>query len=175
VRVRVRVKVRTRSCRSATRRRGLTQGRGSVQDGTRTDSAGTTRTTNPARSRQRALPPGAQQGHLDLTACDRYGARRVSRARRGGTVLWCRPIVWGEGPPPRARTSCTGWRCALGYGVTHGTLPRACWYRRTAGATLHCPWSLYSIETVPLGRPRSLGRHDERQSRSSVARSRAMS
>ena len=158
--------MRTRSCRSATRRRGLTQGRGSAQGRTRAVSASTRRATRSARSRQRALCSGAQQGQLDLTACDRYGARRVSRAAQGGTGLWCRPIVWGEGPPPRARTSCTGCTCAMGCGVTHGTLPRACWYRRTAGATLHRPWNPYSTGTAPLGCPRPLGWHDERRGRS---------
>ena len=75
-----------RSKRNATREPGGLGRFGAARGRTRTVSAGTTRTTNPARSRQRALPPGAQQGHLDLTACDRYGARRVSRARRGRTV-----------------------------------------------------------------------------------------
>ena len=50
-------------------------------------SACPTRTTGLGLSRQRALTPGAQQGQLDLAACDRLGARRVGRARRGGTGL----------------------------------------------------------------------------------------
>ena len=120
------------------------------------------------------LRGGAQQCQLNRTACNRYGTQRVGRAVRDGAGRLCWAIACGGGPPPRARTSCTGCTCAMGCGVTHGTLPRACWYRRTAGATLHRPWSLYSTKTVPLGRPRPLGRHDERQSRSSVARSRAI-
>ena len=76
-----------------------------------------------------------------------------------------RPSGRGRGRP-RARTSCTGCTCALGYGVTHGTVPRACWYRRTAGATLHRPWNPYSTGTAPLGCPRPLGWHDERRGRS---------
>ena len=67
-------------------------------------------------------PPGAQQGQLDLTACDRYGARRVSRAAQGGTGLWCRPIVCGGGPPSKARTSCPGCACACSCGANHGTV-----------------------------------------------------
>ena len=73
--------------RSATRRRGLTQGRGSAPGRTRAVSACSTRATRLALSRQRALTPGAQQGQLDLAACDRLGARRVGQARRGGTGL----------------------------------------------------------------------------------------
>ena len=127
--------MRTRSCRSATRRRGRTQGRGSAQGRTRAVSASTRRATRSDRSRQRALCSGAQQGQLDLTACDRYGARRVSRAAQGGTCLWCWAIACGGGPPPRARTSCTGCTCASSCGATHGTEARACWGRRATGAT----------------------------------------
>jgi len=55
---------------------------------TRADSACPTRRTGLARSRQRALPPlGAQQGQLDVTASDGYGARRVSLSVRGGAGL----------------------------------------------------------------------------------------
>jgi hypothetical protein len=43
-------------------------------------SASTTRATRLARSRQCALRSGAQQGQLDLTACDRHETRRVGRA-----------------------------------------------------------------------------------------------
>ena len=144
--------------------RGLTHRCGSGWGRTRAAaSACTARATRSARSPQRSQPCGAQCSQLDRTACDRRGPRRVGRAVRGGTGLWCWAIACGGGPPPRARTSCTGCTCAMGCGVTHGTLPRACWYRRTAGATLHRPWSLYSTKTVPLGRPRPLGRHDERQ------------
>ena len=106
--------------------------------------------------RQRAL--AAQQGQLDLTACDRCGTRRVGRAVQGGTGLWCWAIACGGGPPPRVRTSCTGCTRALGYGATHGTEARACWGRRATGATLYRPWSVYATGTVPLSRPRPLGR-----------------
>ena len=163
----------TRSCRSAAWRRGLTQGRGSAQGRTRAVSASTRRATRSARSRQRALCSGAQQGQLHLTACDRYGARRVSRAAQGGTGLWCRPIVWGEGPPPRGRTSCPGCTCASSCTATHGTEARACWGQRTNGATLHRPWSPYATGTGPLRRPRALGRHDGARGRSSRAGARA--
>ena len=156
--------MRTRSCRSATRRRGLTQGRGSAQGRTRAVSACPRRATRSARSRQRALCSGAQQCQLHLTACDRYGARRVSRAAQGGTGLWCRPIVWGEGPPPRGRTSCPGCTCASSCTATHGTEARACWGQRTNSTTLHRPWSPYATGTGPLRRPQALGRHDEPQS-----------
>ena len=50
------------SGRSATRRRGLPQERGSATGRTRAVSACPTRTTGLARSRRRALPPGAQPG-----------------------------------------------------------------------------------------------------------------
>ena len=97
--------MRTRSCRSATRRRGRTQGRGSAWRRTRAPSACSTRATRSAKSRWRALPLAAQQVELDLTACGRCGPRRVGRAWRGGAELWCWAVARGGGPPPRARTS----------------------------------------------------------------------
>ena len=127
--------MRTRSCRSATRWRGLTQGCGSAQGRTRAVSASTTRATRLARSRQCALRSGAQQGQLDLTACDRHGTRRVGRAVRGGVGLSCRAIAWGGGPPPKARKSCTGCAWAMGCGATHGTVARVCCGRQATGAT----------------------------------------
>ena len=166
--------MRTRSCRSATRRRGLTRGRGSAQGRTRAVSASTRRAASLARSRQRALHGGPRQCQLHLTACDRYGARRVSRAAQGGTGLWCRPIVWGEGPPPRGRTSCPGCTCASSCGANQGTAARACWCRRAAGATLQRPWSALLIATGPLRRPLPLGRHAAARSRSARARGRAV-
>ena len=119
-------------------------------------------------------PPAAPPGQLNLTACDRRGPRRVGRAAQGGTGLWCWAIACGGGPPPRVRTSCTGCTCALGYGATHGTEARACWGRRATGATLYRPWSVYATGTVPLSRPRPLGRHDAAGGRSPAARGRAV-
>jgi hypothetical protein len=118
---------RLRSVWSATRRPGAAGRYGAAQGCTRAVSACSTRATCPALSRQRALLCAAAQGKLHLTACDRYGARRVSRAAQGGTGLWYRPIACGGGPPPRARTSCTGCACAWSCGATHGTVARACW------------------------------------------------
>ena len=93
--------VRAHACRSATRPRGRTQGRGSAPGRTRAVSACPTRTTGLARCGQRALPPpGTQQCQLDLTTCDRCGTQRVGRARRGGAGLPSgspgRPIVREE-------------------------------------------------------------------------------
>ena len=127
--------MRTRSCRSATRWRGLTQGRGSAQGRTRAVSASTTRATRLARSRQCALRSGAQQSQLDLTARDRHGTRRVGRAVRGGAGLSCGAIACGGGPPPKARKSCTGCAWAMGCGATHGTVARVCCGRQATGAT----------------------------------------
>ena len=166
--------MRTRSCRSATRRRGRTQGRGSAWRRTRAPSACSTRAERLSQSRRRALPLAAQQVELDLAACGRCGPRRVGRAVRGGTGLSCWAIACGGGPPPRVRTSCTGCTCALGYGATHGTEARACWGRRATGATLYRPWSVYATGTVPLSRPRPLGRHDAARGRSPAARGRAV-
>ena len=127
--------MRTCSCRSTTRRRGLTQGCGSAQGRTPAVSASTTRATRLARSRQCALRSGAQQGQLDLTACDRHGTRRVGRAVRGGVGLSRRAIACGGGPPPKARKSCTGCAWAMGCGATHGTVARVCCGRQATGAT----------------------------------------
>ena len=98
-------------------------------------SASTTRATRLARSRQCALHSGAQQGKLDLTACDRHGTRRVGRTMWGGVGLSCRAIAWGGGPPPKARKSCTGCAWAMGCGATHGTVARVCCDRQVTGAT----------------------------------------
>jgi len=97
--------VRTRSCRSATRQRGLPQGRGSAPRRTRAVSACPTRATRLARCRQRALPPSVSQCQLDRTACDRCGTRRVGRARWGGAGL-------PRGAPGRSRRA-QGARHAL--------------------------------------------------------------
>ena len=123
----------------------------------------------------RALPPASPQGQLNLTACDRRRPRRVGWAVRGGTGLSRRAIARGGGPPPRALTSCPGCTCASSCGATHGTVARACWCRRAAGATpsvrgarcssrrgrcvAHCRWD----GTPPPGagapeaRPRAVG------------------
>ena len=166
--------MRTRSCRSATRRRGRTQGRGSAQRRTRAVSACSTRATRSAQSRRRALPLAAQQVELDLTACGRCGPRRVGRAWRGGAGQSCWAIACGRGPPPRARTSCSGCTCASSCGATHGTEARACWGRRATGATLQRPWSALLIATGPLRRPLPLGRHAAARSRSARPRGRAV-
>ena len=126
---------RLRSVRHATRRPGVVGRCGAAQRRTRAVSACSTRATCPALSRQRALLCAAAQGKLHLTACDRYGARRVSRAARGRAGRSCWAIACGGGPPPRARTSCTGCTCASSCGATHGTEARACWGRRATGAT----------------------------------------
>ena len=97
--------MRTRSCRSATRRRGLPQGRGSAPRRTRAVSACPTRTTGLARCRQRALPPSVSQCQLDRTACDQCGTRGVDRARWGGAGL-------PRGAPGRSRRA-QGARHAL--------------------------------------------------------------
>ena len=102
-----------RLCRPATRRRGLTQGRGSAHGRTRAVSACSTRTTGLARSRQRALLCAAAQGQPHLIACDRHGARRVGRAVRGGRTGRCLVPACGGGPLPKARTSCPGCACSL--------------------------------------------------------------
>ena len=130
---------RLRSVRNATRWPGATgQGQGSTQGRTQAVSASTTRL---ARSRQCALRSGAQQGQLVLTACDRHRTRRVGRTMRSGVGLSYWAIARGGDPPPRAHTCCTGCTCALGYGVTHGTVSRTCWGQRTKSEMLHCPWS----------------------------------
>ena len=165
--------VRAHACRSATRPRGRTQGRGSAPGRTRAVSACPTRTTGLARSRQRALLCAAAQGQLHLTACDRHGTQRVGRAMRGGTGLWCWAIACGGGPQPKARTSCAGCACAWSCAASHGTVARACWVRQATGATLHRPWSLYATGTGPQRHPRALGRHDEPQSPEPPPRARA--
>ena len=139
----------SRSCRSATRRRGLTQGRGSISGRTRAVSACSTRATCPARSRQRALLCAAAQGQPHLTACDRLGARRVGRAARGGAGQSCWAIACGGGRPPKARTSCAGCACAWSCAATHGTVARARWCRRANSTTRHRPWSPYATGRGP--------------------------
>jgi len=166
--------VRTRSCRSATRRRGRTQGRGSAQRRTRAPSACSTRATRSAQSRRRALPLAAQQVELDLTACGRCGPRRVGRAWRGGAELSCWAVACGGGPPPRARTSCPGCTCASSCGATHDTEARACWGRRATGATPSVRGAPSSSRRWPLRRPLPLGRHAAARSRSARARARAV-
>ena len=71
----------------ATRRPGVAGRRGAAQGCTQAVSASTTRATCLARSRQCALPSGAQQGPLDLTTCDQRG--RDASAGRGGAVQSC--------------------------------------------------------------------------------------
>ena len=161
--------MRTRLCRSATRRRGLTQGRGSAQGRARAVSANTTRATRSAQSRRRALPLAAQQVELDLTACGRCGPRRVGRAWRGGAGRSCWAIACGGGPPPRARTSCPGCTCASSCGATHGTEARACWGRRATGATPSVRGARSSSRRWPLRHPLALGRHDAARGRSARA------
>ena len=165
---------RLRSKRNATRRPGAAGRGGAAHGRARAVSASTTRATSLARSRQRALPLAARQFKLHLTACDRYGTRRVRRAVRGGVWLSCWVIACGGGPPPKVRKSCTGCTRARGYGATHGTVARACCGRRAIGATLSRPWSPYSTGKGPLGRPRALGRHDEPEAGAPGARGRAV-
>ena len=114
VRVRVRVRVGcAHACKSATRRRGLTQGCGSVP--------GRTRAVSACARAQRALPePGsvpcrsaACRVRVGRTACDRSGMRRVGRARRGDAGLPCLANACREGPSPKARKSCTSCTCPL--------------------------------------------------------------
>ena len=126
---------RQRWVRSATRE-PVGAGRcGAAQGRTRAVSACPTRATRLALRRQRALLCAAAQGQLHLTACDGWGTQRVGRAVRGGAGRSCWAIACGGGPPPRARTSCTGCTCASSCGATHGTEARACWGRRATGAT----------------------------------------
>ena len=84
LRLRLRLRARVGCARArADPRRGSgapTHGRGSGLGRTQAVSASTTRATRLARSRQCALRSGAQQGQLDLTACDRHETRRVGRA-----------------------------------------------------------------------------------------------
>ena len=165
---------RLRSVRSATRRPGAAGRCGAAQRRTRAVSACSTRAIRSARSRPRALPPAVPQGQLNLTACDGWGPRRVGRAWQGGAGQSCWAIACGRGPPPRARTSCSGCTCASSCGATHGTEARACWGRRATGATLQRPWSALLIATGPLRRPLPLGRHAAARSRSARARGRAV-
>ena len=103
VRVRVRVGVGcAHACKSATLRRGLTQGSGSAPGRTHAVSACATRATRLARTRKRALSLVAHQCKLSRTACDRSGTRRVGRARRGDAGRPCLANACEEGPPPRA-------------------------------------------------------------------------
>ena len=121
--------------RRGTRRPGAAGQCGTAQGRTRAVSACSTRATCLALRRQRALPCAAAQGQLHLTACDGWGTQRVGRAVRGGAGRSCWAIACGGGPPPRARTSCTGCTCASSCGATHGTEARACWGKRATGAT----------------------------------------
>ena len=114
-----------RSVPSATRRPGAAGRCRAAQGRTRAVSACSTRAIRPALSRQSALPLGAQQCQLDLTACDRHGARRVGRAVQGGRAGRCWVPACGGGPLPKARTSCPGCTCAWSCGATHGTEARA--------------------------------------------------
>ena len=123
------------ACKSATRRRGLTQGSGSAPGRTRAVSACATRATRLARTRKRALSLVAHQCKLSRTACDRSGTRRVGRTMRAGVGLSCRAIACGGAPPPKARKSCTGCAWAMGCGATHGTVARVCCDRQVTGAT----------------------------------------
>ena len=119
------------------------------------------------------LRGGAQQCQLNRTACNRYGTQRVGRAVRDGAGRLCWAIACGGGPPPRARTSCTGCTRAWSCDATHGTVARAGWSQRAACATLHRPWSLYATGTGPQHRPQAPGRHDGARARSRRARARA--
>ena len=65
----------------------------------------------------------------------RHASAGRGGAVRGGAGRSCWAIACGGGPPPRARTSCTGCTCASSCGATHGTEARACWGRRATGAT----------------------------------------
>ena len=128
-----------RSARNAMRERGVVGRCVATQGRTRAVSACPTRAIRPALSRPRTLRGGAQQCQLDRTACDRYGTQRVGRAVRDGAGRLCWAIACGRGPPPKASNSCTGCTRAWSCDVTHGTVARACWSRRAAGATLHRP------------------------------------
>ena len=85
VRVRVRVRVIGLGAHALVQIRDAAAGRQRMGGArawgrTRAVSASATRATRLARSRQCALRSGAQQGQLDLTACDRHETRRVGRA-----------------------------------------------------------------------------------------------
>ena len=148
---------RLRSVRHATRRPGVVGRCGAAQRRTRSVSACSTRATCLALRRQRALLCAAAQGQLHLTACDGWGTQRVGRAVRGGAGRSCWAIACGGGPPPRARTSCTGCTCASSCGATHGTEARACWGRRATGAT---PSVRGARRSSRWGRCVALGRSD---------------
>jgi len=143
--------------RRGTRRPGAAGQCGTAQGRTRAVSARSTRATCLARTRKRALPCAAAQGQLHLTACDGWGTQRVGRAVRGGAGRSCWAIACGGGPPPRARTSCTGCTCASSCGATHGTEARACWGRRATGAT---PSVRGARRSSRWGRCVALGRSD---------------
>ena len=110
-----------RSKRNATREPGGLGRFGAARGRTRTVSAGTTRTTNPARSRQRALPPrrtaGSPRSHRlrsvrsatrEPGAAGRYGACGagpscgVKALRQGGARAAQAAHVPRAAPPPMA-------------------------------------------------------------------------
>ena len=128
-----------RSARNATCEPGVVGRCGATQRRARVVSASTTRAIRPALSRPRTLRGSAQQCQLDRTACNRYGMQRVGRAVRDGAGRLCWAIACGGGPPPKASNSCTGCTRAWSCDATHGTVARAGWSRRAAGATLHRP------------------------------------
>ena len=150
-----------RSVRNATRRPGVVGQCGAVLWRTRAVSACPTRATRPALSRQRALCSGAQQGRLDLTACDPYGARRGSRAVRGSAELSC-GVPGQSRRAQRAHELCRLHKCP--------GLRRHPWHSSTSllGPTNERHDDPSSMELVrhregAQRRPRALGRHDEPQ------------
>ena len=93
VRVRVRVRVGcAHACKSATRRRGLTQGCGSVPGRTRAVSACTTRATRLARTRKRALP----LGRMSVQARPHRLRSKRDATRRSGAAGRCGAAVFGQ-------------------------------------------------------------------------------
>ena len=151
-------------CRSATRRRGLPQGRSSAPGRTRAVSACSTRAIGPARSRQSAQLCAAAQGQPPPYRL--RSARSATRRTGGaGAVRACGAGSSREVEALRQRRAraCPGCACVWSCAPTNGTEARACWCRRAAGATLQRPWSALLIATGPQRRPLALGRHDEPQ------------
>ena len=147
------------ACKSATRRRGLTQGSGSAPGRTHAVSACATRATRLARTRKRALSLVAHQCKLSRTACDRSGTRRVGRARRGDAGRPCLANACEEGPQGHARAEPAAqvpWAAPQPMAVV-----RACW---TDGRPARRPRGIHdarlSSRRGPPRRPRALGRPD---------------